>query len=480
MTNLADDVLLSFRSDIEVDVSGQSELHIKLPDRQFRFTSLTRGVINALAALHGTGVSQVALNERLLSAEGPTSSAVFEFYVKQFTRKGLLRSTLHLNGSAIFTRCPLASLKGLSYKTDAASSVAYRLSRFAHFRVENDEMMLESPLAAVRYIIHSRELLCLLHHLSAPQSLADLHSASEISGPHLDKALESLISDHFLCIDVNGVSAEDSETPLQQWEFHDLLFHTRSRDGRHCNRYGGSYPWLGWTMPEPVCKATTGAALSLTNVELPGNAGDVSFFEVLETRRSLRSYSSDPVTLQELGAFLFRSARVKSCTGNGDEAYSLRPYPSGGARYPLELYLIVNRCAGLEAGLYHYSPNSHNVHRWDADDQLIEKQLRDAAIYANRPATWTAQVLVLIAARFQRTQWKYESVSYSLILKEVGALIQTMYLTATAMGLAGCVLGGGNSDSFSQLTGLDYYREGSVGEFLLGRPQPSADRLGKA
>ena len=78
------------------------------------------------------------------------------------------------------------------------------------------------------------------------------------------------------------------------------------------------------------------------------------------------------------------------------------------------------------------------------------------------------QVLIIIAARFQRLSWKYQSMAYNVLLKNVGALYQTMYLVATAMDLAPCALGGGDSDLFARATGLDYYAETSVGEFLLG------------
>jgi oxazoline/thiazoline dehydrogenase len=46
--------------------------------------------------------------------------------------------------------------------------------------------------------------------------------------------------------------------------------------------------------------------------------------------------------------------------------------------------------------------------------------------------------------------------------------MQTMQLVATGLGLAGCPLGCGNSDLFARATGLNYYEEGSVGEFQLG------------
>jgi SagB-type dehydrogenase family enzyme len=98
--------------------------------------------------------------------------------------------------------------------------------------------------------------------------------------------------------------------------------------------------------------------------------------------------------------------------------------------------------------------------------EMTEALLRDAA----RPAALTdlPQVVITIAARFQRLSWKYESIAYSVLLKDVGVLYQTMYLVATAMALAPCALGGGDSDLFAAAAGLDYYSETSVGEFLLG------------
>jgi SagB-type dehydrogenase family enzyme len=92
------------------------------------------------------------------------------------------------------------------------------------------------------------------------------------------------------------------------------------------------------------------------------------------------------------------------------------------------------------------------------------------------------QVLLIIAARFQRMQQKYQSVTYSVTLKNVGALYQTMYLVGTAMGLAPCGLGGGNSDLFTKAAGIDYLEETSVGEFMLGTraTTPNAPKLYRA
>jgi SagB-type dehydrogenase family enzyme len=79
------------------------------------------------------------------------------------------------------------------------------------------------------------------------------------------------------------------------------------------------------------------------------------------------------------------------------------------------------------------------------------------------------QVLITIAARFGRVSWKYSALAYALILKDVGVLIQTLYLMATDMGLGGCAIGTNNIDLFAKMTGIEFHVEGPVGQFAIGR-----------
>jgi SagB-type dehydrogenase family enzyme len=79
------------------------------------------------------------------------------------------------------------------------------------------------------------------------------------------------------------------------------------------------------------------------------------------------------------------------------------------------------------------------------------------------------QILITIAARFGRISWKYSSIAYALILKDVGVLTQTLYLMAAGMGLGGCAIGIANIDLFTKLTGIEFHIEGPVGQFAIGR-----------
>ena len=84
-------------------------------------------------------------------------------------------------------------------------------------------------------------------------------------------------------------------------------------------------------------------------------------------------------------------------------------------------------------------------------------------------ASAAPQILITIAARFGRVSWKYSSLAYALILKDVGVLMQTFYLMATDMALGGCAIGINNIDLFAKLTGLEFHVEGPVGQFAIGR-----------
>ena len=151
--------------------------------------------------------------------------------------------------------------------------------------------------------------------------------------------------------------------------------------------------------------------------------------------------------------------------------FASRPYPAGDGLYELELYAAVNLCPNLAPGLYHYDPAGHRLIRLRERTSEVAGLLRDAAESTATPED-TLQVLLILAARFPRVAWKYESIAYALTLKHVGVLYQTMYLTATAMGLAPCAIGGGDADLFARAAGTEYYAETSVGEFLLGNPRP--------
>jgi SagB-type dehydrogenase family enzyme len=269
-----------------------------------------------------------------------------------------------------------------------------------------------------------------------------------------------------------GRTCED-EGALAHWEYADLMFHVRSRRGRNPSPVGATYHRRGVLPPAPLFGTKNGGrGIPLQPADLATlRQNDITLTEALESRRS--AYTTRPMTLDALAEFLYRTCRVTATEEIDGETLARKVYPSGGSLHAIEVYVICAACDGLESGIYAYDAVSHALHviaslTSDARDLLHEAQRGTGRLEDLPP------VLLILSARFRRVMWKYQSIAYRLILNEVGAIFQTMYLVATAMRLGGCAIGAGNSDCFARAIGSDYYDETSVGEFILGGPSQAS------
>jgi SagB-type dehydrogenase family enzyme len=307
---------------------------------------------------------------------------------------------------------------------------------------------------------------------------ADLDPAGfGVERDQLDAVLRLLLQARLVRRADDGPDPERDDQELGQWTALDLLFHARTRLGRRGGGYGGTYPFAE-RFPEPPAMRPAGDGedrIALPRPDLDAAIeSDPPLARVVETRRSIREHDDEkPITVGQLSELLFRTNRVRSTVDTeGHGSFALRPYPNGGALYELDIYPAVRLCEGLAPGLYRHDPVEHALAPVAPEGPMLHGLLghaRAAALMEQRP-----QVLLVIAARFPRVSWKYEAMPYALTLKHVGVLYQTLYLAATAMGLAPCGLGGGDSDLFARAAGLPYAAETSVGEFIVGsRPENS-------
>ena len=362
------------------------------------------------------------------------------------------------------------------------------LSRFAYMRRRANEMVLESPRAGALFRICDPKIAAALVALSTPQQVKQLRRQKDFVGHEL---LGLLVDCQILFrIDAgnDGLRPDEGDDNLVLWDFHDLLFHARSTEGRHANPLGGAYPYADAISPLPAVRPSwPGKKIDLREVSPAPEEALSPAAKLLRERHSTRDFDNQrPITLAELARFLDSTARVQSELkttldhggggGGGPElTYTVRPYPSGGASYELELYLAVDTCEGLSRGFYHYDAGAHALVPIETLDNHLDALLNGAAFAMGVNAA--PQILITMAARFGRISWKYSSIAYALILKDVGVLMQTLYVVATDMGLGGCAIGTTNIDLFAKMTGLDFHVEGPVGQFALGRgAKPEAPR----
>ena len=352
------------------------------------------------------------------------------------------------------------------------------LSRFACMRRRSDEMILESPRAAALFRISNPKITTALTSLATPQTLGKLRRQDGFPGAELIGLLLDCGMLFRVAAGSAGLRADEGDDNLVLWDFHDLLFHIHSTEGRQANPLGGRYPYADTMPPPPSVRATwPGKAIDLQQLLPESNNTGSSALNLFRARHSTRDFDdNDPITLTELSRFLDNTARIKAHWENradlGDGsgpmiAYTVRPYPSGGSSYELELYLTIANCKGLDRGFYHYDADRHALVPIAVQPQDLEAQLDSAILAMDAPNV--PQVLITIAARFDRISWKYSSIAYSLVLKNVGVMMQTLYLMATDMGLGGCAIGNNNIDRFARMTGIEFHVEGPVGQFALGR-----------
>jgi oxazoline/thiazoline dehydrogenase len=466
-------LFLSLQEDVSCEPGGDGELVLRDAVARIVFRHLDAGCRDALQRFGTAGDDEDLLTERVLAADGADGLDRFNYYLQRLDRRGWIRRSARQGSEPLATLVTVTSLSPCSFRP-VVPDRRYQLSRFAYTRRAGTEMVLESPLDHSRVVLHDWRAAALVHALAQPGPV----QIPGLGAEAVVKVMTLLLNAEILFeVDRDGSTFEERDPALQCWEFHDLIFHARSRLGRHEGPYGATYRFVGSLDPPPALKAKMSTdVIDLHRPDLERlSRDDAPLTLVQERRRSIRKYGSPPISVRQLGEFLYRVGRVKALhqrsvsTAEGliPMDFAPRPYPGGGALNELELYVTANACSGLAPGLYHYDADDHRLERLIADEAAVDKLLGDASGSTTIPRG-ELQVLITIAARFQRLSWKYAAMAYAVILKDVGVVYQTMYLVATAMGLAPCGVGGGDSDSFAWAAGTDYFAETSVGEFLLG------------
>jgi oxazoline/thiazoline dehydrogenase len=402
--------------------------------------------------LKGDGSTAAQLAAALQRARLDAATTSWEALLFRLDRHGLLLRRLVDRGRNLLSCVPHRPPPPQPPKR--ISDRVLSLAPEAIARAEGGEICLEVPGAWARIILHDRMMLPLLHDLAIGRSARQIAAAATTSGP--ETIFEALsIMDHCGLL---GRGGHDG------WSAHDLLFHVRTRRGYARALLGKTAANDSRATATPDTVIRQGPPLMLRPPVLAQLlANDPPYALVSERRRSIRRQGSRPLTSDQLSEFLFRTLHERS---------GRRPYPSGGSCYPLRAYLAVDRCIGLAPGLYAYDPQLHALAAIGEAGSGADQLLTDAAGTAG--VTDRPQILLVLAARYQTTRHVYGDLSYSLILKEVGAVFQAAMMASAAMGIGSCALGCGDSIEFSGLLGLDPRVETSVGELILGSLKNSA------
>ena len=99
---------------------------------------------------------------------------------------------------------------------------------------------------------------------------------------------------------------------------------------------------------------TGGEARDIIVLPEPRDSGELSVEEALLERRPARNYKDEALTLAEISQLLWTAQGITHPGG-------YRTAPSAGALYSLEVYVVAGNVDGIQAGIYKYRPQGHEM-----------------------------------------------------------------------------------------------------------------------
>jgi SagB-type dehydrogenase family enzyme len=276
-------------------------------------------------------------------------------------------------------------------------------------------------------------ILCFFDRWRRPESAAA--HFPEYSPASLKRAIRQLVANSLLLKEGTPAARHDERVAAEwaHWLPHGS-FHFATRDINYITPEQGRRAARGYLRksPQPPSFKSYPRVPRIRLAAPARPAGE--FLQTLLSRKTHREFSQKPVTLDAISQLLYYSFGVTGYLKA--PVYGLLPHttsPSGGARHPIEPYLIALRVDGLRPGIYHYQ-SQHHILELIHSGPMRNRVLRYAE--GQKHVANTAAVLVMTAV-FPRSMWKYRHPrAYRVVLLDAGHVCQTFCLVATWLGLA--------------------------------------------
>lgn len=215
----------------------------------------------------------------------------------------------------------------------------------------------------------------------------------------------------------------------------------------------------GWGKKVPLYKEYPGAE----KVKLPEPVmTDVALEKAVQDRHSVRSFSDRAVTLPEVSRLLLTADGLTHSRGE----WQMRSAPSGGALYPIDIYLIATQVENLKPGLYHFQVSDSSLELVAGGD--FSKEIHVAS--NEQGSVGSSPVTIIMTARFDRSIVKYSDRGYRYTYMEAGAICQNIYLQATALKMGTVAVGAFNDDALNRLLKIDGRDEAGLLIMPVGYP----------
>ena len=186
------------------------------------------------------------------------------------------------------------------------------------------------------------------------------------------------------------------------------------------------------------------------------HAGQMSLGTAIAERRSCRTFSDAPVSLDELAFLLWATQGIRLRLDNG---HAMRTVPSAGCRHAFETYLSVHRVTGLERGIYRYLPLEHQL-LFEFPVENLEQKITRAAL--GQPFAGGAAVTFVWSVIPYRMEWRYGLAAHKVIALDAGHVCQNLYLACEAIRAGTCAIAAYDQQGMDNLLGVDGEEEFTI------------------
>jgi SagB-type dehydrogenase family enzyme len=248
------------------------------------------------------------------------------------------------------------------------------------------------------------------------------------------------------------------------WE----MFHENSKVGRH-----DRFPPQSFILERMDKVWQSLPYRSHPSVALPSPKREfkLTLSEAITTRVSGRKMERVPLTLQTISTILYHAYGITRLNEDNGFPRPYRTVPSGGALYPLEIYLHSNHCREIQTGLYQYNPVESQLKFLREGDAT--REISKTLIQPNIASE--CSLMIFISALFERSIFKYGARGYRFALLEAGHVAQNINLVTNGIGL-GCLNVGGYRDrELDEFLGFDGIRQSTV--YVIGIGKLAGDEV---
>jgi SagB-type dehydrogenase family enzyme len=204
-------------------------------------------------------------------------------------------------------------------------------------------------------------------------------------------------------------------------------------------------------LPAPPLENAVPKAASIITLPQPADiiVPAMDLRQAIGQRRSVRHYSRDPLTIEELAYLCWCTQGIVEVKA---PFYTLRNVPSAGGRHAFETYLLINRVKGIQPGLYRYLAFTHSLATMD-----ISRGIADSIMSAclGQAFVRSSAVSFIWSAVIYRMAWRYSERAYRLVHLDAGHTCQNLYLAAEQIGCGACAIGAFDDQQIADVLGID-------------------------